>query len=207
MPMPRWWTHINKRVFNPRELRRGERPVLTHVGRSSGTVYRTPLDAHPVDGGYVFILVYGSRSDWVRNALAAGGARLRYAGQDIDLTAPRLIDADEAWSAIGDAAKRPPGSGLAPGRTKPREYSRSGLGLSIVKELCKLLGGSIYLESRLGKGSTFTVLLPLVLPDQHYRLDPSAAPMIDLAKARLVHFGRRPTVPARGGDGSTATGP
>jgi deazaflavin-dependent oxidoreductase (nitroreductase family) len=109
MPMPRWWTHINKRVFNPMELRRGSRPVLTHVGRSSGTTYRTPLDAHPVEGGYVFVLVYGSRSDWVRNALAAGRARLTAEGRDIELTAPRLISGDEAWQAIADDVKRPPG--------------------------------------------------------------------------------------------------
>ena len=109
MPMPRWWTHINKRVFNPVELRRGGRPVLTHVGRSSGATYRTPLDAHPVDGGYVFILVYGSRSDWVRNILAAGHARLTLDGQDIELTAPRLISEREAWSAIDEGVKRPPG--------------------------------------------------------------------------------------------------
>jgi len=109
VPMPRWWTHINKRVFNPAELRRGSRPVLTHVGRTSGTTYRTPLDAHPVDGGYVFILVYGSRSDWVRNILAAGRARLTVDGQDIELTAPRVISGTEAWQAIGDDVKRPPG--------------------------------------------------------------------------------------------------
>jgi deazaflavin-dependent oxidoreductase (nitroreductase family) len=109
VPMPRWWTHINKRVFNPVELRRGVRPVLTHVGRASGTTYRTPLDAHPVEGGYVFILVYGSRSDWVRNALAAGHARLRIDGRDLELTAPRLISSDEAWAAIGEGVKRPPG--------------------------------------------------------------------------------------------------
>ena len=108
MPMPRWWTHINKRVFNPMELRRSRRPVLTHVGRSSGATYRTPLDAQPVEGGYVFILVYGSRSDWVQNALAAGNARLTLDGRDHELTAPRLIAGDEAWSAMGDDVKRPP---------------------------------------------------------------------------------------------------
>jgi deazaflavin-dependent oxidoreductase (nitroreductase family) len=107
--MPRWWTQINKRVFNPAELRRGTRPVLTHVGRSSGATYRTPLDAHPVDGGYVFILVYGSRSDWVRNVLAAGHARLAIDGQDIELAAPRLISEKDAWRAIGEGVKRPPG--------------------------------------------------------------------------------------------------
>jgi deazaflavin-dependent oxidoreductase (nitroreductase family) len=107
--MPRWWTRINERVFNPLELRRGDRPVLTHVGRISGATYRTPLDAHPVDGGFVFILVYSSRSDWVRNVLAAGRAQLTIDGRDIAQTAPRLISGREAWGAIGAGVKRPPG--------------------------------------------------------------------------------------------------
>lgn len=108
MPMPRWWGQINKRVFNPLELKRGERPVLTHVGRSSGTSYRTPLDAHPVAGGYLFILVYGSGSDWVQNVLAAGQARLTVDGEEVELTRPRLVDQDEAWRALPDSVKRPP---------------------------------------------------------------------------------------------------
>lgn len=109
MPMPRWCTQITKRVFNPVELRRGTRPVLIHVGRCSGATYGTPLDAHPVKGGYVFILVYGSESDWVRNILAAGHARLTIDGQDIELAAPRVISGREAWRAIGAGVKRPAG--------------------------------------------------------------------------------------------------
>lgn len=99
---------MNKRVFNPRELRRGVRPVLSHVGRSSGTVYRTPLEALPVDGGYLFVLVYGSKSDWVRNVLAAGHARLTIEGRDFELVAPRLLAGEEASRALGKDAKRPP---------------------------------------------------------------------------------------------------
>lgn len=106
--MPLWWGHINKRVFNPRAIAGGKYPVLTHVGRTSGTTYRTPMDAHPVDGGYVFVLVYGSRSDWVRNVLAAGHARLRVDGAEVDLTAPRLIGPDEVFDALADDVARPP---------------------------------------------------------------------------------------------------
>jgi signal transduction histidine kinase len=56
------------------------------------------------------------------------------------------------------------------GDAMTREYSGSGLGLSIVKELCKLLGGEVSVQSELGKGSDFTVRLPRTLQEQP-RLD------------------------------------
>jgi signal transduction histidine kinase len=43
---------------------------------------------------------------------------------------------------------------------KGRSYEGSGIGLAMVHELVKLHGGSVRVESTLGKGTTFTVQLP-----------------------------------------------
>ena len=94
MPLPMTIARLNRRGVN-RLARRfaGRLPpfaLLEHVGRSSGTRYQTPIMVFRREGDFVIALTYGPKTDWVRNVLAVGSARLVYGGRDIVLDAPRL---------------------------------------------------------------------------------------------------------------------
>ncbi|MCC7409164.1 MAG: hypothetical protein IT442_13945, partial [Phycisphaeraceae bacterium] len=55
-----------------------------------------------------------------------------------------------------------------------REYGGTGLGLTISRDLAKLLGGRIELDSDLGRGATFSLVLPVRIKAKTTPLMPSA---------------------------------
>lgn len=55
-----------------------------------------------------------------------------------------------------------------------RDIRGTGIGLAIVKRAVELHGGQIYLETKLGEGTTITVVLPILQPDNEISFDVGA---------------------------------
>ena len=88
----RWVAAFNLRVTNRITGRFADRlpgfGVITHVGRRSGRLYRTPVNVFPVQDGFLVALTYGSEAEWVKNVLAAGGCELQTRGRRFQLSRP-----------------------------------------------------------------------------------------------------------------------
>jgi signal transduction histidine kinase len=61
--------------------------------------------------------------------------------------------------------------------TTTRKYGGTGLGLALVSRFCRLLGGTVSVDSRVGQGSRFTVRLPRRVDAEM----PERAPRVDAA--------------------------
>ena len=104
MRMPRAVAKFNSRITNP--AARSITPwlpalgTLEHVGRKSGRRYRTPLLVFPIRDGFVVLIGYGPKSDWVKNVFASGQAVLHKRGKSIALADPRLLSKAEATPLV-----------------------------------------------------------------------------------------------------------
>jgi deazaflavin-dependent oxidoreductase (nitroreductase family) len=83
-------------VGNPLQMRsagtRGTFPsVIRHRGRTTGRIYETPVWAAPTEDGFAIAIVYGSRTDWVKNVLASGTAALIHGGDTYPVSRPVIV--------------------------------------------------------------------------------------------------------------------
>ena len=97
----RWVRRMNKSFWNPRSMKTAGTAgayasVVHHVGRRSGTDYQTPVVPTRTDEGFVVVLPYGTRADWVQNVLAAGGGTLTHEGTTYRFDEPEVVALDEA---------------------------------------------------------------------------------------------------------------
>jgi signal transduction histidine kinase len=104
------------------------------------------------------------------------GGRVRVASRQID---PEFVEFSVEDTGIGIPLQEQEhifekfrqGSTVPGGRDHvKREYEGTGLGLSIVRELARLMGGDVSLRSEFGKGSLFSVRLPVAVPEK--KLEP-----------------------------------
>jgi len=97
----------------------------------------------------------------------AGGIRVRVGRADGDYSSHWSMEVSDTGPGI---SKKDQEMIFTPFRrvddSITREHMGVGLGLSIVKQLVELMEGEITLESELGQGSTFTVILPLKHPQR-----------------------------------------
>jgi PAS domain S-box-containing protein len=75
--------------------------------------------------------------------------------------------------------------------TRSTSKAGVGLGLAICQNICRMMGGEILVESELGKGSTFTVVLPVIsepAKEQKEQARPSSPPPVDELEDGFVPY-------------------
>ena len=90
----------NKLMIHICGKRFGHFSILTHTGRRTGKVYRTPIIAEPMENGFVIALTYGRKVDWAANILAKGGCSLLWKNSEYSLRNPAFIDKETGLKAF-----------------------------------------------------------------------------------------------------------
>jgi deazaflavin-dependent oxidoreductase (nitroreductase family) len=109
--VPRSFARFNRRVANPIvRLVAGRLPpfaIVNHTGRISGRAYRSPVLGFPKSDSLMIALIYGARSDWVRNVVAAGAATVTRGGRSDEYGEPRIVGHDEASARVSGVLRVP----------------------------------------------------------------------------------------------------
>jgi len=92
---------FHRAVGNPLQMRSAGMPgahasVIRHRGRTTGKSYETPVWAVPTEEGFVIAIVYGSRTDWLKNVLASGAAAIVHEGGTYPVDRPQIVPMESA---------------------------------------------------------------------------------------------------------------
>lgn len=94
MPLTHTIARMNRYWINPITRTIGPRVppfmLVHHVGRKSGKAFTTPIWAFRQPDGFLIVLTYGPRTDWLQNLQAAGSCTATYRGKTWRLTNPEI---------------------------------------------------------------------------------------------------------------------
>ncbi|MCX8498207.1 MAG: ATP-binding protein [Caulobacteraceae bacterium] len=147
--------------FDIREVLSGAYAAFTAIANKSGISFI--LDIEPASGIYlgdptrVRQVAYNFLSNalkFTKEGRVILSARLADEGLEISVSDTGIGIASERLDGVFDPFVQADAS-------VNRNYGGTGLGLGISRDLAKLMGGSIRVESQLGKGATFTALLQI----------------------------------------------
>lgn len=96
---------MNKKLWNPMAMKEAgdadaKYSVIRHVGRTSGKTYETPVAIHEAEGALWVVLPYGTKVDWYKNLVAAGGGSAVHRGEVIEFGMPEVVSTADVLNLL-----------------------------------------------------------------------------------------------------------
>ncbi|PIB95863.1 hybrid sensor histidine kinase/response regulator [Caulobacter sp. X] len=183
---------IQDRPFDIAQLAQSIRETYGHQAREKGLAFEVAVapEAHGLWRGDADRLrqILGNLISNALKFTLEGAVAVRFASAE-DGSGLRIDVADTGIGVAPEILPRLFDKFVQADSSTTRRFGGSGLGLAICRELAALMGGSIKVQSREGRGSTFTVLVALpreeTLTEVHY-IDDDEAHAIARPKARAA---------------------
>ncbi len=181
---------IQDRPFDIAQLAQSIRESYAHQAREKGLAFEVAVapEAQGLWRGDVDRLrqILGNLISNALKFTLEGAVALRFASAE-DGSGLRIDVADTGIGIAPEILPRLFDKFVQADSSTTRRFGGSGLGLAICRELAALMGGSIKVQSREGRGSTFTVLVALpreeTLTEVHY-IDDDEAHAVARPRAR-----------------------
>jgi len=148
--------------FSPQQLAKRWQSEIGVLAEKKALQFEVSIDATLPE------LLYGDEESISKVAINLLGNAIKFTEQGLVKLA--LEHSDDTWSIVVEDT----GIGIPPharefifeefrqvDQTSKRKYGGTGLGLAIVQKYTRAMGGIVNVKSEQGKGSTFTVSLPL----------------------------------------------